>query len=200
MAVLSDFDVVGLMRDWRCRYLVETGTGAGKNIDVAAELPFEQIFSIEGKHAVALQAGLRFSKNQSITIIHGRNERGLAEALDDIPAAAPVLFLLGAHAPGGEFRSFTETDKDGNPRLLPVERLLRLLIGRRDIARDVLLIDDLRIYEDGSWEDGPCPDDQRPAAEYRRAGLFEDLLGGSHRLERLFRRTGYLCAYPQGRS
>lgn len=196
VGVLSDFDLAGLIRDWGCRYLVETGTGAGNNVEFAAQYSFDQIYSIESKHAAALQAGLRFSKNQAITIIHGKNERGLTEALGEIPVACPVIFCLGGHRPGAEFQSFPGTDPAGIPPILPLERILRLLSGQRDVSRDIFLIDDLRLYEDGAFEDGPCPLDQRPAAEYRHTRFVEDLLGSTHRLERSSRRSGYLCAYP----
>ncbi len=199
MGVLSDFDLAGLISDYGCRFLIETGTGPGKNVELAAQHTFDQIYSIETKHALALQAGLRFSKNAMITIIHAKNERGLRESLEEIPGDAPVVYWLAAHAPGPEFR--TDPGGDANQVLrLPLERELRLLAELRDISRDVFLIDDLRLYEDGGYEDGPCPADQRPAAIFRHTRFIDDVLGMTHRIERSLRRTGYLCAYPARRA
>ncbi len=199
MGVLSDFDLAGLIGQYGCRYLIETGTDLGKGVDFAAQYPFDQIYSIEAKHALALQAGLRFAKNPSITIIHGKNERGLREALEEIPAEAPVIYWLDGHSPGVALPAGANLEEKTEEFRLPLERELRLLAGLRDISRDVFLIDDLRLYEDGAFEDGPCPAEHRLAPEYRHTRFVDDLLGATHRVARTLRRTGYLCAYPQRR-
>lgn len=196
MGVLSDFDLAGLISEYGCRFLIETGTGLGKSVDFAAEHKFDQIYSIEIMHALALQAGLRFAKNPMITIIHGKSEKGLREALEEIPQEAPVIYWLDAHFPGADFRLAAYRDEKNEIVRLPLERELRLLAELRDISRDVFLIDDLRIYEDGSFEEGPCPADHRPAPEYRHTHFVDEILGATHRFERSMRRTGYLCAYP----
>jgi hypothetical protein len=197
VGVLADFDLADLMHRYGCRYLIETGTGLGKSIDHASQFPFEQIFSIEIMHSLALQAGLRFAKNPAITIIHGKSERGLVEALEEIPGDAPVIYWLDAHFPGADFRLASYRDEKNEMVRLPLERELRLLSGLRDISRDVFLIDDLRIYEDGAFEEGPCPADHRPAPEYRHVRFVQEILGGTHQLEKSLRRTGYLCAFPK---
>jgi hypothetical protein len=197
VGVLSDFELDRLIADYGCRFLIETGTGLGKSMDHAQAFDFEQIFSIEIVHSLALQAGLRFAKNHKITIIHGKSERGLKEALEEIPGEASVIYWLDAHFPGADFRLANYKDERNETIRLPLERELRLLSELRDIRHDVFLIDDLRIYEDGPYEEGPCPADHRPAAEYRHTRFVDEILGPSHNLERSYRRTGYLCAYPK---
>ncbi len=199
MGVLSDFDLDRLIREYGCRYLIETGTGLGKSLEYAAASDFDQVFSIEIMHKLALEAALRFAKNHKVTVIHGKSERGLKEALEEIPPEAPVIYWLDAHFPGADFRLASYKDEKNEAVRLPLERELRLLAGLRDISRDVFLIDDLRIYEDGTYDEGPCPADHRPAEEFRHTRFVDEVLGATHGIERLFRRTGYLCAYPKRR-
>ena len=183
MGALTDFDLRHLITDYGCRVLVETGIGKGQGTDEAATLEFQQIFAIEPQHKPALDLALRHAADHRITVIHGRIERGLEEVLDEIAPDAPVLFWLDAHQPG----------KDRQPRL---ELQMRQIAGRRDISRDVFLIDDLRIYEDGAYDDGPCPDSQLPPPGQRSLRFLEEMLAGSHEIQRSRRRAGYLCAYP----
>jgi len=57
----------------------------------------------------------------------------------------------------------------------PLERELRLIAGLRDTSRDVFLIDDLRLYEYGAFDEGPCPDMAPPAL--RSLDFIDDILG-----------------------
>jgi hypothetical protein len=197
MGVLADFDLERLIADRGCRYLVETGTGAGRGVEFAARHDFIQIYSIEIMHKLALDVALRFAADPKVTIIHGKSERGIKEALAEIPAQAPVIFWLDAHYPGADFRLAAYDAEKNHDVRLPLERELRLVAQLRDISRDVFLIDDLRIYEDGPYDEGACPAVSLPAPELRHLRFVDDILGPTHLIERLYRRTGYLCAYPK---
>lgn len=188
MGTLRDFDLEELIARYACRIFAEVGTGAGQAVEQAAAASFELIFSVEPSHKQALDAGLRHAKNHKITIVHAKRERGLKEALDEVPAQTPVLFLIAA--PPGGF-SISPAEK------LPIERELRLLAGLRDLSRDVLLIDERRLYEDGDYDAGPCPPDRLPPIEQRSLSFAEGILGPTHRLERSTKGTGYLCAFPK---
>jgi len=198
VGVLAQFDLERLIADYGCRYLIETGTGLGKGLDHAATFDFDQIYSIEIMHNLALAAALRFAKNHKVTILHAKSERGLKEALEEIPQDAPVLYWLDAHFPGADFRLATyKGEKNENVRL-PLERELRLLAELRDLSRDIVLIDDLRIYEDADYEEGPAKEDHQPLRpEFRHVRFVDELLGATHIIQRSTRRTGYLCAYPR---
>jgi hypothetical protein len=189
LGALSDFDLTRIISDFGCRFLVETGTGEGVGIEFAGKAPFEQVFSIEKSHALAIKVAFRNARNQKMTIILGRSERGLKEALAEIPAEAPVIFWMDTHP------TF-ETDLLPSP----LERELRLIARLRDISRDIFLVDDLRLYEDGAFEEGPCPTAEKAPAPYRNLDFVEDILGTTHQVNRLIQRTGYLCAFPINRA
>jgi len=183
MGVLSDFDLRHLITDFGCRVLVETGSGGGQGVDAAAPLDFQQIFAIEPQHKLALAVALRHAANHKVTVIHAKIAAGLKEALAEIDPTAAAIFWMDAHQPGA----------DGRPQL---EAQLRLIAAHRDISHDVILIDDLRLYEDAAYDEGPCPEGQKPSDEYRHLHFLAPLLQDTHDIERSRRRTGYLCAYP----
>lgn len=175
-----------MITDFGSRCLVETGTGTGADIEYAARFDFDQVYSIEPSHKLAIQVAFRNARNQKITILQSRIERGLKDALEDIPADAPVIFWMDSHP---DLRTIAPPS--------PLERELRLVAGLRDISHDVFLIDDRRVYEDGDFVDGPCPPEQRAPESMRRLDFVEEVLGATHHLTRLTQGTGYLCAFPR---
>lgn len=197
MGLLIDFDLGQLIAKYGCRTFVETGTGKGAGIEYAAKCDFDHLYSIEIVHGLALEVALRFAKDHRITIIHGKSERGLKEALEEVPAADSVLFWLDARFPGADY-GLKPYDAEKNESLrLPVQSELRVLAGLRDLSRDVILINELRLYEDGDYEAGPAPADRRPSPALRNLNIVDELLGGTHRIERRYRQSGCLCAYPE---
>jgi len=193
VSIIVDHDLRDFTDRYDCRYFVETGGGDGAGVDQAQGVGFAHLYSIERDHARAITTAFRHAPNRAITIIHGRPERGLKEALGELPAGDAVLFHLNAPLREDELRA-AET-----LRQLPLERQLRLIAETRDLARDVFVIDALRLYEDGAFEAGPCRAEDRPSAELRDLAFVDSLLGRTHRLERLYRQAGALHAYPLGR-
>lgn len=185
MGTLSDFDLGRIIADFGSRFLVETGTGKGTDVSFAGTFPFEHVYSIEKSHGLAIQVAFRNASNQRMSIIHDHAERGLEIALGEIPAEAPVIFWMNTHPSFG-----------GDARSSPLDRELRLIAGLRDVSKDVFLIDDLRLYEDGPYGDGSCPAEQMAPPQLRDLHFVDDILGPTHGITRLFQRTGYLCAFP----
>jgi len=94
MGVLSETDLAALIERHGLRYFVEFGVGKGEDIVFAADFPFEHLYSIEGSHKLAIEGAFRHSSNQRMSFIHGKGERGWRQVSFEIPADAPVLFLL----------------------------------------------------------------------------------------------------------
>ena len=69
----------------------------------------------------------------------------------------------------------------------------------RVACRDVLLIDDLRIYEDGPYGMGPVPDFAQTLPPERRNIDFVERRPWSqtHDLQRFHQHTGYLMLTPK---
>jgi hypothetical protein len=193
MKIVSYIDFKDIIDRYDCRHFIETGGGEGVGVEQAQGVGFTHLYSIERDHARALTTAFRHASNRAITIIHGRPERGLKAALGELPARDAVLFHLNAPLREEDLRA-AETH-----RRLPLERQLRLIAETRDFARDVFIVDALRLYEDGAFEAGACRPEDRPVAELRDLGFIDELLGRTHRLERSYRQAGALHAYPAGR-
>ena len=196
MGVLSDFNLDRLITQYGCRNFVETGTGIGQGVEFATGCAFERIASIEIIHKLALDVAIRFAKNHTVTIINAKSARGLKEALDEMPPDQPILFWLDARFPGADYGLKPyDAERDETLRL-PLESEIRTLAGLRDLGRDLFLINELRLYEDADYEDGPVSLDRLPSAGNRHLRFIDEILGATHRFERSLRRTGSLCAYP----
>lgn len=171
MGSLNDFNLMGLKADFHLRHLVEVGMGEGAGVDLAAGLGFDHIHSIESQHKLALTTALRHSARQDITVIHGRSEKGLKEALAEVPADAPTLFWLDIDYAGADVR--LQADPDAR-----LERELRLITSLRDVSKDVFLVDDLTLYKGD-------------------LGFTAAILSG-HQVERSPQGSGVLIAIPKG--
>jgi hypothetical protein len=121
MSPLRDIDLGEIITLHRVRYLVEFGTGEGKDAAIAADFPFDHIYSIEPSHRLSIQAAFRHSAKLNMTFIHGKGERGWRQAAPEIPGEFPVLFLLDGPA---------------------FEADLAVISKHRDIARDVFLVEE----------------------------------------------------------
>ena len=94
MGLPQDFD----FSRQNCQILVEVGGGGGRGVEAALKHGLQAIFCIEAKHAAALDVALRHADNHKVTVIHARAEKGLKEALEEIPPGIPVLFWLDSEA------------------------------------------------------------------------------------------------------
>jgi len=177
MGTLADFDLRHLIADFSCAHLLVLGIADGRSLAEALRHDFTRILAVEPAHPIALEAALRHASEPRLTVIHEPVERGLERALGELPKQSPALFWLD---------------------LPPLERQLRTIAAGRDIGRDILIIDDLNLHEDGDYEEEPADDAKRPRDRGRKSGLIDGFLAGSHELQRFRRRGGYLMALPAG--
>lgn len=196
MSVLKDFDIERLKADFGLRYLVELGTGDGDGVDCVKDMGFDHVYSVESRHKPALKVALLHSLRQDITIIHARTSRGLLEVLEEIPAEAPSLFWIDSCYPGCDAGQLFDAPERTGGVPLRIERDLRQILAARPAGRDVILIDDLFLYDDDAYQ-GPFPvDAPKIPAAYRSLAFIEPLLKDSHALHVVMTGGGTLCAFP----
>ena len=201
MGTLRSFNLQPFMEQFGCRYLFETGTGIGDGLAYAAFYAFERLWSVEIHPEVAATARDRFVGDPRVQILEQTSEDALSALLPTIDRAKPILFWLDAHFPGADFGYASYKDETNLERRLPLERELALIGKLRHPCRDVILIDDLRIYEDGPYELGPMPDwAQTLAPELRNIAFAERApWSQTHDLQRFHQQTGYLLLTPKAR-
>lgn len=202
MGSLRQFNLAPIMEAFGCRYLFETGTSSGDGVHYASFYRFEQIWSVEIVEDLAAQARRRFIDDGRVHILHESSHNALVRILPNVPPSTPILFWLDAHFPGADngLRGYKD-EADADLRL-PLQRELDAIAALRPTSRDVVLIDDLRIYEDGDWEQGPLPECAATLPPERRNIDFitRGRWSVTHDIARSTKHTGYLILTPKSRA
>lgn len=198
MGSLRFFNLQTVMEKYGCRYLFETGTGRGEGIHYAAFFHFEKIWSVEIHPEIAAGARERFRHDDRVEILNETSEQALARILPTVDPARPILFWLDAHFPGADFGYAGYGDERDADRRLPLERELDLIARLRRPCRDVIIVDDLRIYEDGPFAEGPMPEHAQTLPPERRNIDFvtKGPWPATHEVRRFYEGTGYLAIAP----
>jgi hypothetical protein len=194
MGTLQRFDLSKIVPRHGLRAYVETGCGQGDSLMHAARCPeFEALLACEIEPVIAIAAIARLAADRRVMVSRSNS----AWFLRALPASLPpALIFLDAHFPGADYGLGAHEDRAAPEALrLPLREELEILRARRN-GRDVIIVDDLRLYESGDWEQGPCPEgiaDPRPnGADWMRA-LFAD----THNAKTLAADTGYLILAPK---
>jgi len=122
----------------------------------------------------------------------------LSSVLNEIAASKKIVYWLDAHFPGADFGlSSYDGTADRNLRI-PLESELRKICQLRDVKNDIFIIDDLRIYEDGPFQNGNWP--ERLKLGGSGIGFVYELLDKTHHIQRDYRDEGYIVCLPREKS
>jgi hypothetical protein len=115
---------------------IETGTYLGQTVQMALELGFKKIYSIEINKKLYRKARSKFKKNKNVLLFKGNSIEILPEILKQVES--PAVFWLDAHESGPGL--------EGGKILYPV--LVELdIISKHSIKEHTILIDDRRLFE-----------------------------------------------------
>lgn len=126
----------------RVSNLIETGTFEGDMIE-AQRQRYARIVTIEKADGLYAAAEKRFAPFPHISVVHGDSSEVLPDAFSLCEGSA--VFWLDGHYSGG-----VTAGENGDP---PILRELAMIAKRRD-RRDVILIDDARLF---GWRRGYPP-------------------------------------------
>lgn len=194
MGALYRFNVAEILAKHGFRIFIETGTGGADSLAHAAIHPgFERLLSCEIAPMLAVGAVVRFHDDPRVEIYRMDSRNFIRQIVHaDLP---PALIFLDAHYPGAGFGLGEYHDAIDAEQKLPLAVELEA-IARHRPPHDLIIIDDLRIYETGEYEDGPLPADvpgtpSATGADWMRA-LFP-----SHKAVKFTQDQGYLVLLPQ---
>ena len=196
MGTLHSLPVAELIARHSLRHFVETGTGTGTGLRYAATFAFASLHSVEIWPAQATAMQTEFLGDPRITIACGESPAFLQDLLPRLPPE-PALFWLDAHFPGADLGHAAYDAEPDLDRRFPLERELNAIADLRCGRPDVILIDDLRVYERGPhW--GVDLLAQGLAHLMSPRPLDEALLPfrTSHSIEKHWRDEGYLLLAP----
>lgn len=177
--------------------LVETGTGTGSGVNHAISLGFERILSTEIVSDHAQMLANQYAGYPNVQIFNMESPAFLESLFADgyIKESDRCVYWLDAHYPGADLgRGGYDGEKDISKRL-PLEAELEVLF-KHARHHDVILVDDLRIYERGPFEGKNL--DEIGLAHIARydAPDFLSCWATTHKVDKLYSDQGYVQMIP----
>jgi len=183
-----------MLKNFGIKNFVETGTGDGSSMDkVLLTEIVDNAYGIELDDELYANLEKAYDGIDYMHLYKGYSEDEMANVMDDIDDE-PALFWLDAHFPGADYGpAGYGAEEDVNKRL-PMEAELRVMKEKRDLSKDIIFMDDLRIYVDRGYEAGNW--NQRKMYGGDGYEFVEELIGDTHVLVEHHGDQGYLLAFP----
>lgn len=194
MGNINKFKIQDYIEKYNTLTFFETGSGEGKAIKEARRHEFRQIYSTEIIEMQAFKLNMYFSKDPRVCILCGNSFSILEKILPKINTN--ILFWLDAHYPGADIGLAKHDDeKDLNVRL-PLEKEIEVIFNTRKNFKDVILCDDLRIYENGNYQSKNM--DEAGYGHIKKYGLqFIEKLKDKYQIIKHYQDEGYLEIIPK---
>src|SRR5580658_5886263 len=195
MGTLEKFQLGYFIDRFNAKTLVETGTGTGRSVRYAKAFPFDAIYSIEIVAEQVEKLRPEFAADPRIHLINAESTASLREIIPEIKGNA--VFWLDAHFPGADLGLNKYTESGDLAVSLPLQHELEMIRDMRPGFTDVILIDDLRIYERDNFENGnavdkvpdyPWPNDSR---------FLYTTFEKTHQWHRILEHEGYFVLFPK---
>src|SRR6516165_9054492 len=146
MGQLSNWNVQRELDKFNSEVFVETGTGGGNSLSYAANFKFETLYSTEIDVEIFNKHSIKFLSMPRMRVYNLPSAEFLRLILPEIKDRR-TFFWLDAHFPN---------TKENAQITLPLESELEIIVSYKDVKNDVILMDDLRVYEIGPYESGNC--------------------------------------------
>jgi hypothetical protein len=137
---------------------VETGCFYGDSLDYAMQVGFTECYSCDIDPQMIEICNNRFKNSQvNVTITQESSVEFLTNLMPKIQHNPSVVFFLDAHLFGfDKSKGSMEVVKDDFT--FPLEKELDIIYQHRKDKQDIIICDDLRIYEDDLFENGVWAD------------------------------------------
>jgi hypothetical protein len=195
MGTLKSFQLGYFIDRFKAKTLVETGTGKGDGVRYARGFPFEEIYSIEIVAEQVEKLRPEFADDPRIHLIAGESTGSLRDLIPKIKGNA--VFWLDAHFPGADL-GLNTYEESGDPTVsMPLRQELEMIRDMRAGFLDVILIDDLRIYERDNFERGNARD-KVPGFQWPTDSRFlYTTFEKTHEWHRFLEHEGYFVLFPK---
>jgi len=174
---------------------VETGTGDGSSCrHVAGAVKNINIHTIEYVPEILEKTKAVLGPLYANINFHlGSSKDVLAELVPTLRGG--TLFWLDAHFPGADYGLASYDSFEDKTIRIPLEVELETICSLRDISKDVFVMDDLRIYEDGPFEEGNWTG--RKILGGVGIDFIRKLLEITHNIEKSYSQQGFIIARPK---
>jgi hypothetical protein len=187
-----------VIETFNIKNFVETGTGIGVSLSSIIDLNIKDIniYSIEVIDEIYNFVVDKFKMFKNVNLIKGYSHIEIGKILEKL-SPLPTLFWNDAHFPGADYRinGATYSSEIDSVKRIPLETELRIIKNSgRDISKDIFVIDDLRVYKDGNYQNGNW--DMREICGNNNIDFVYDLFKESHIIVESYRSEGYLILFP----
>lgn len=172
---------------------VETGTGAAEVVRSVSSINSNlNVHTIEIIEEIYERNKISFSYLTNVNWHLGQSSDVLLEILPTLKGN--TLFWLDAHFPGADFGMASYGDEPDLDKRLPLKKELEIIVKNKDVKNDVFVIDDLRIYEDGPFEDGSWTDRKK----YGGDGIefIDEFFDETHYVVKSYNKQGFIILFP----
>lgn len=197
--IYQGINFVQLVEQFNIVNFVETGTGICESLSYVLKNRKDTltVYTIELMDQLYQNALKNFAQEKNVYFIKGFSDEQILNVLKQM-SKDPCLFWLDAHFPGADFNinNLTYSSELSKKIRIPLESELRnIILSNRNIDRDVFVIDDLRIYKDGPYEDGIWSDRQALGGVDNEF-VFE-LFSKTHHIYETYAQQGYMILFPK---
>jgi hypothetical protein len=196
MGSINRFNLKRIKKHFKTDCFFETGTWKGDAVQFALDSGFNNIISTEIIPELASNSRSRFLAFPNVQIITGDSVTVLRNQLQGIDCNC--TFWLDAHFPGADAGINKYEDELNEDLRLPLGLEICAISELRKLWKDVIIVDDLRIYEDGHYENGAAPADVLPKNN-RNTDFIVNAFKNTHHIHRLYMDEGYLLLLPKKR-
>ena len=155
MGLLREHKLTDYINKYNLKYYFETGTGKAECLEYALRYPFEEYWTVDIDEDLIEESFNKFKNmSKNINLLIGKSTEIIDEYVPQIPKESPTLFYLDAHFPGADFQKCTyeESIREHKKDAFPLEEEVDVILEKRDVSKDVFIIDDLVLYEEGDFE------------------------------------------------
>src|SRR4030067_914056 len=195
MGDIRTFDLSIYKNRYNINTFVETGTLYGDSVEYFKD-DFDILHSIEIDEELFIKASNRFKDFAKIKLYLGVSISVLSHL---VPTLARSFFWLDAHFPSADCHKKKYNEEQDEKLRIPLKYELEII--RNHVFNDVIIIDDLWLYEDGPFEWGPFDEHSKQCGlgVTRKELMGEissvfvyDLFSSTHIIEKIYKHQGYL--------
>lgn len=195
MGELFVFKIGDFLKQFAADTFFETGTGYGFGVQYARMFPFQKIYSVDIVASEIERLKPAFSSDRRVQLLAGRSVDAMRLILPHVSGS--MVFWLDAHFPGAHHHlQGYDAERDMDIRL-PLEQELTLIKQLRPGKRNVILIDDLRIYENDKFEWGNLSDVGQEGIGKTDSRFLYSIFQETHDAHRFLNHSGYLALVPK---
>lgn len=204
MGDITIFDIQQVIDKCNLQCFCETGTLHGDAVNFITQFAFKHIVSVEIVKLLADAATKRFEKDSRVKIVNGDSSKILEKISNDY-LNGNTLFWLDAHFPGADNHLTTyDSEKDTETRV-PLKAELQIIKKRSTKFKDVIIIDDLWLYEEGPFEWGTFNDhmkkyhkgEKRELICGQNSSFIYKMFDTTHYIKKISNHQGYLILTPK---